>query len=69
MDTGPEFSKTTAFRIFVYGSKTWILLTQQLRVDQIETSEMAMLRPLARLTLHDCGNARGIRLWLNIESV
>jgi len=49
MDTGPEFFfKTTALRIFVYGSKTWILLTQQL--DQVEASEMTMLRPLARFT-------------------
>jgi hypothetical protein len=48
MDTGLEFSRTTAFRIFVYGSKTWILLTQQL--DQVEASEMTMLRPLAGFT-------------------
>lgn len=48
MDTGLEFSRTTAFRIFVYGSKTWILLTQQLY--QVEASEMTMLRPLAGFT-------------------
>ena len=48
MDTGPEFSKTTAFRMFVYGSKTWISLTQQL--DQVEASELTILRPLARFT-------------------
>jgi len=66
-DAGPEFSKTTAFHIFVYGPKKWMLLTQQL--DQIEVLEMTMLRPLAKCTWHDCGNVRDIRRWLNVENV
>lgn len=44
--------KAVALPVFLHESETWTLMTQQFK--GIETSEISILRPLARCTFYNC---------------
>ncbi|PSN42255.1 hypothetical protein C0J52_20422 [Blattella germanica] len=56
-----------AIKIFLYGSETWTLTSNQLR--RIEAAEMKLLRPLAGYTLYAHKRKADIRTKLNMTPI